>query len=50
MRAEIDSLQAQLSLILSEDQLARLREHLLRHRGAIGRPKPPGGPPRPRPR
>ncbi|MFC1525637.1 hypothetical protein ACFL6X_02380 [Candidatus Latescibacterota bacterium] len=50
MRAEIDSLQTQLSPLLSKDQLTRLRQHLIRHRGVIGRPKPPGRAPPPRPR
>ena len=45
MRAQLDSLQSRLSSLLDETQLARLREHIVRHRRALRRP-PKGMPPR----
>ncbi|MBT6145269.1 MAG: hypothetical protein HN712_03960 [Gemmatimonadetes bacterium] len=50
MRTGLDSLQLQLSLLLDEEQVARLQEHIVRHRQALRRPpprmRPPGmGPP-----
>ena len=42
MQARLDSLEAHLSPILSEEQRARLHEHLTQHKGAVRRPPPFG--------
>ena len=42
MRARLDSLEAHLAPILSEDQRERLHEHLTQHKGAVRRPPPLG--------
>lgn len=45
-RAMIDTMQARLLPLLTAEQQARLKDHLVRHREAAGRRPPPPPPPR----